>query len=101
MKTFAIDFDGTWTADPEAFKEIAKILKLNGHRVIIVTARISGSGVVERECGAFVDRILFSGAEYKRDFCEKNGEKVNIWIDDMPGMIGPDIPIIKIGEMED
>lgn len=94
MITIAIDYDGTWTADPEAFAAIANLLRRRGHRVIIVTARVSGHGEVQRECSPHVDRILTSGAAYKRDHAEAHGERVSIWIDDMPGMIGPDIPLI-------
>ena len=94
--TFAIDYDGTWSADPEAFIAFSSILRQRGHRVIIVTARVAGRGIGEvwKYCEAHVDRILSSGADYKRDYAESQGEKVDIWIDDMPGMIGPDIPLI-------
>lgn len=94
--TFAIDYDGTWTADPEAFRAFASLLRRRGHRVLLVTARVSGHGEVERECSTYVDRVLFSGAAYKRECCEANGEAVHVWIDDMPGMIGPDVPLIGV-----
>jgi hypothetical protein len=51
-------------------------------------------GGLERECSPHVDRLLFSGAAYKREWCEAKGETVNVWVDDMPGMIGPDVPLI-------
>lgn len=94
MSTIAIDYDGTWTADPELFRFIAARSWARGHRVLVVTARVSGHGEVTRECEPYVDRVLFSGAEYKRAHCDAMGEKVDIWIDDMPGMIGPDIPLV-------
>ncbi len=78
----------------EAFAAFANLLRRRGHRVIIVTARVSGVGEVYYRCEKHVDRILSSGADYKRDYAEAHGEKVSIWIDDMPGMIGPDIPLI-------
>jgi hypothetical protein len=91
--TVAIDYDGTWTADPEAFAAFANLLRKRGHRVIIVTARVSGIGEVHFHCQQHVDRILASGADYKRDYATAQGERVSIWIDDMPGMIGPDVPM--------
>jgi hypothetical protein len=93
MKTFAIDYDGTWTADPEAFAAFANLLRKRGHRVIIVTARVSGVGEVYFHCEKHVDRILASGASYKRDYATEHGETVNVWVDDMPEMIGPDVTI--------
>jgi len=101
MTTFAIDYDGTWTTDPEAFRSFAALLRRRGHRVLIVTARVSGHGEVERECGQHVDRILFAGAGLKRDNCEANGENVNVWIDDMPSMIGPPVPLIGADKIVD
>lgn len=95
--TIAIDYDGTWTADPAAFGAFACLLRKRGHRVLVVTARVSGHGEVARECEPHVDLVMYSGAAYKRDHCEALGEKVDIWIDDMPGMIGPDIPLIGEG----
>jgi hypothetical protein len=94
MSTFAIDYDATWTADPEAFAAFASLLRRRGHRVIVITARVSGHWEVEHACRPVVDEVYFSGASYKREHAEANGETVDIWIDDMPGMIGPDIPLV-------
>ena len=90
--TFAIDYDETWTADATAFEAFSALLRRRGHRVIIITARVSGHGEVLRECEKHVDRVLFSGAQYKREIAAEHGESVAIWIDDRPGMIGPDVP---------
>lgn len=86
---FAIDYDATWTADPVAFAAFAQVLRSRGHRVLIVTARDSGHAEVERECGPHVDRVLLSRRTPKREYCEDNGERVNIWIDDRPWSVGP------------
>ena len=88
MTTYSIDYDGTWTSDPEAFRAFSALLRRRGHRVLVITARVSGHGEVERECGPFVDRVLFSGANYKREHARAHGEIVHVWIDDMPEMIG-------------
>jgi hypothetical protein len=87
-RTFAIDYDGTWSADPTAFAAFAALLRRRGHRVIIVTARVGGRGEVERECRPHVDAIVFSGANYKREAAAASGETVHVWIDDRPEMIG-------------
>jgi hypothetical protein len=62
--------------------------------VIIVTARVAGLGEVYFHCEKHVDRILASGASYKREYATEHGERVNVWIDDMPEMIGPDVQLI-------
>ena len=92
-KTFGLDYDGTWSADPEAFRAIATMLRSRGHRVLLITARMSGHGDVLRECERHVDRVMFSGAHYKRALAQLHGESVDIWIDDNPEMIGSDIPM--------
>ena len=91
--TFAIDYDATWTVDPEAFRAFAALLRRRGHRVLLVTARVSGHAEVELETGAHVDRVIFSGAELKRVTCERLGEKVGVWIDDNPEMVGSDVDV--------
>ena len=86
--TYAIDYDGTWTSDVEAFKAFASLLRRRGHTVIIVTSRASGGTEVERECKAHVDEIIFAGRSWKRAAAERAGYKPDVWIDDMPEMIG-------------
>jgi hypothetical protein len=95
MTTFAIDYDGTWTADPEAFAAFANLLRKRGHRVIIVTARAWNDEEASRECGHHVDFVYTTRGAPKRAYCKQHGETVDIWIDDMPEMIGP--PVMLIG----
>jgi hypothetical protein len=88
VSTYAIDYDGTWTSDPEAFRAFASLLRRRGHTVIIVTSRATGEAEVERECRPYVDGIVLAGRAWKRHAAENAGYKVNVWIDDMPEMIG-------------
>ena len=46
--TYAIDYDGTWTTDAEAFRAIASMLRKRGHKVIIVTSMSSGGHEIGR-----------------------------------------------------
>jgi ribonucleotide monophosphatase NagD (HAD superfamily) len=87
MITVAIDYDGTWTADPEAFAAFANLLRKRGHRVIIVTARATNYAEVVKAVGKSVDRVIGTSGAAKRSYCEACGESVSIWIDDMPEMI--------------
>lgn len=86
----AIDYDGTYAADPETFDKVIKLFKEVGHTVICVTGRsagIMGDPVLE-SIGRLVP-VVFAGQDWKADAARKHGYTVNIWIDDMPGMISP------------
>ena len=89
MLTFAIDFDGTFTACPELWKSfIANVISL-GHRVIIVTARQS-TPENRSDVGDFLDqndfklRVFYTSHSSKIWFMQRQGIKVDIWIDDDP-----------------
>jgi hypothetical protein len=86
----AIDYDGTYAADPNVFNEVIKLFLEAGHTVICVTGRdagIMGKPVME-SIGKLVP-VVFAGPEWKADAAKKQGYNVNVWIDDMPGMISP------------
>lgn len=95
MTTWAIDYDGTWTADPEAVAAFAALLRRRGHRVIVVTARASGHGEVMREASAHVDRVLFSGPTLKAVYAASQGESVQVWLEDNPEMVGSDVDVVR------
>lgn len=85
----AIDYDNTYTGDPETFNKVIKLFQEAGHIVICVTAR-SNDGVmdlpVRNSIGKLVP-VIFAGPNWKREAALKHGYKVSVWIDDMPSMI--------------
>lgn len=87
----AIDYDYTFTADPDTFTKIIDLFQKAGHTVICVTGR-SDDGVmdipVRNSIGKLIP-VIFAGKEWKAEAAKKRGYNVNIWIDDMPGMISP------------
>jgi hydroxymethylpyrimidine pyrophosphatase-like HAD family hydrolase len=86
----AIDYDGTYAAAPEIFNEIINLFIAAGHIVICVTGRsagVMGQPVLD-SIGQLVP-VIFAGTDWKADAAKKRGYNVNIWIDDMPGMISP------------
>lgn len=83
--TFALDFDGTFAAAPELFREFAALIRKNGHQVIMVTQR----------CAKFADDIaavvqdpelpvLYANGMSKEDAAALWGYVVNVWVDDSP-----------------
>ena len=87
--TIAIDIDGTWDRDPDLFFDFAWLAKNRGHTVIIVTGRQQPQEKLDRLylSRAPVAEIIVSGGELKEDVCKRLGIKVDVWIDDMPGMV--------------
>jgi hypothetical protein len=86
----AIDYDNTYSADPETFNKVITIFKEAGHTVICVTGRDGGlmGDPVRASIGKLVP-IVFAGSAWKEDAAEEKGYIVNVWIDDMPEMISP------------
>ena len=81
----AIDWDKTFTVDPGLFSLFINGALDRGHKCIIVTGRQKSDPVVP----PFEIPIIYAGNEWKNDAALAAGYKVDIWIDDMPGMIMP------------
>lgn len=93
----SIDYDGTFTADPEIWTEIIKLLQARGHQVICTTNRRAespGSQEVRNNLEALVP-IVFAGNQFKRDAAKQQGWKVDVWMDDNPGTISNDDFLLK------
>jgi len=85
----AIDYDNTYAADPPTFNKIIEIFKQAGHTVICVTGRSAAMGQPVLDSIGRLVPVIFAGNDWKRDAATKRAYNVNVWIDDMPEMIGP------------
>lgn len=90
--TFAIDYDRTYSRAPELFNKIIALIKADGHRVFIVTARC-GNGhdsvclenqkeLAEATAGSGCKVVFTDLAAKDWHMVRKLGIKVDIWIDD-------------------
>ena len=100
----SIDFDQTFTADPELFAAFAGLARQRGHTVIMVTGRADrvmhsdpsrhwGDEVREaiRRAAAgphLLDALIFAADRPKRLAAEQAGYKVDVWVDDDPEHVG-------------
>ncbi len=86
----AVDYDGTYSADPETFEKVIALFQSAGHTVICVTGRDGGAmgDIVRATIGRLIP-IVFAGKEWKAEAAKQAGYRVDIWIDDIPGMISP------------
>lgn len=86
--TIAIDYDDTFTADPQLWSTLINLAKVN-HRVVMVTARrdteenndLINTDLDLWNCSL---QIFFTNLSPKIWFMEKQDIDVDIWIDDNP-----------------
>ena len=76
----ALDWDGTYTADPELWDAFTKLAESRGHTVTIVTLR---APVVER-VSTDLDVVYCSRTAKRKHFT------ADVWIDDSPQWIDED-----------
>lgn len=79
----AIDYDGTYTADPTLWDAFIQLARTAGHSIWIVTCRRGTEEEKEdiKVAGAYT---VFTNMGAKRPFCENRQLKIDVWIDDDP-----------------
>ena len=83
--TFAFDFDNTITRDPDLFDFIMKGLQIVGHKVYIVTGRLTTTHPEDLDPWGWEGfQVFFTEHKAKRKYMEDLGIKVDIWVDDLP-----------------
>lgn len=88
----ALDFDETYTVDPEMWDDVISVLRVAGHTVVIVTYRhpvFDADGRMRplQERGV---PIVFTNGRAKKRYTEDMHLKIDIWIDDNPRAIYED-----------
>jgi hypothetical protein len=86
----ALDYDDTYTQDPEFWLKFIDMVAEHGHEVILVTMRAP----YERHK---LDQTLlnkisaeFTNNKAKRPFVEEKGIHIDVWIDDNPHYVDQD-----------
>lgn len=85
-----LDYDGTYTLDPELWMMFVNHAQARGHEVWVVTMRTPEEGLDIGELASAVDGIEFTSRKAKRNHMNYLGRPVDIWIDDMPMFINED-----------
>lgn len=84
MLLIALDYDGTYTADTDAWNAFVWLMTARGHEVHIVTMRAESEPV---RVSPLVKAIHYTDRKAKRPYMYAKGLHVSIWIDDEPGWI--------------
>lgn len=84
----ALDYDGTYTADPELWLPFIAAARAKGHQVWCVTMRDNFElDDVRRQLHGRVDHIVATDRKAKLEFLAARGISPDIWIDDRPDFI--------------
>lgn len=94
--SISLDFDDTYTEDPELWNRFIANARNKNHTVLIITMRYPEEGTeVEASLNGRVDAIHYTGRKGKMQYCNDRNIKVDVWIDDSPYFIVDDaLPII-------
>lgn len=95
----ALDYDNTFTLDPESWIAFIKLMQVHNHTVYCVTNRLGSHKEQSEEVRKHLRHIIpiiFAGNFSKREAVDFAKIKIDVWIDDSPWSIGFDnIPILK------
>jgi hypothetical protein len=92
----AIDYDGTYSINPELWNQIINLFMDAGYSVICVTGRTKELGQPVLDSIGKLVPVIFAGGLPKREACKNRGYNVGIWIDDMPEMITSSYLVVKV-----
>ena len=87
----ALDYDGTYTEDPDGWLAFIKLMKKRGHNFVVVTMRTAEqkSSMDQRLLDA-VPQVVTTEYRAKRMFCAAFGIEPDVWIDDKPSFLFED-----------
>ena len=87
----AMDYDGTYTLDPNVWQMILNRLKMSGHTVYLVTMRTPEECIdLCPDLVKIVDDVIPTSRKAKMPFVRNLGIKIDVWIDDRPDWIFSD-----------
>ena len=95
----SLDYDNTYTRDPDSWNHFIYIMSAAGHRVYCVTLRTPEQGdEVRNSIGRLVD-CHFTSMQSKSKYMFARGISIDVWIDDMPICIVEGIETVNDGEI--
>lgn len=87
----ALDYDDTYTRDPDFWDNVITLATQRGHSVICATMRYEHEGQeVIDALGSKVETIVFTGRKAKFTAVYDAGYMPSVWIDDSPNFVHTD-----------
>jgi hypothetical protein len=81
----AVDYDNTFDSCPETWTKVINTLREAGANVFCVTYRKPTMPVTD-----FPGEVFYTAGKPKWQHMHDIGQRVNVWIDDWPALIGED-----------
>lgn len=78
----ALDWDGTYTRDPDSWQGFIRAFRQAGHKVWIVTARHERTPVNPVPEG--IEDVIYCDFEAKKTVTDNLDLDIHVWIDDEP-----------------
>ena len=75
----ALDYDGTYTADPAFWDDVIALAVASGHSVTCITMRRPETEMIDMPCA-----VVYTSRAAKKTFAENAGLLVDVWVDDRP-----------------
>lgn len=88
----ALDYDKTYTRDPNLWNEFIRHAKQCGHEIICITMRKPNQQEAIDRSNFKVDKLYYTSRKAKMIWAKMNNVDVDIWIDDKPGWLFDDAP---------
>jgi hypothetical protein len=82
----AIDYDDTYTLDPEGWELFISLMQSRGHEVVCITKRYRS---LLQEVIDTVSVPVVGASRSKLEAARMSGHKIDVWIDDKPQTIIP------------
>lgn len=90
----ALDYDRTWTADPEFWEDFMNLVDNYGHEVRIVTARSKEHDNIDHKVP--LCEVIYCDGVAKKFYCHHTADwNPDIWIDDKPENITQNGPLTR------
>ena len=86
MSYIGIDYDDTYTADPEMWSEIMRLMSARGHIPLIVTFR--DESLPGHRIDDIRHEVFYTAGVPKAEYMLRQGIEIDIWCDDWPELIG-------------
>lgn len=86
----SVDFDDTYTRDPETWNKVIAVFQAYNHKVYCVTARQpSDSAEVYATIGHMIgaENCYFTSMQSKKNYMFSKGICIDVWMDDNPDAI--------------
>ena len=84
----AMDYDDTFSKDPDGWAHVARAMAGRGHKIIGCTMRYPDeTDGMSTLYGEVCEQVHFSSRVAKRDYLASKGVVPDVWIDDRPDFI--------------